>query len=59
MPKFEDPWIRERQERTLGSYLGPSELILTSIKGFPGVSDFKTRYGKGKIKVWPPQGSGY
>lgn len=55
MPKFEDPWIRQRQERKLESYLGPSELIITSIKGFLGliskqdVAKEKSRCGVGRV----------
>lgn len=55
MPKFEDPRIRERQEeRMLGHYLGPFELILTDMKGFLDVSNSITRCDTGKIKVRSP-----
>ena len=47
-PPGEDHWSRAQHQKVSRSHLGPFSLKLTSVKGLPGLYDFKTRRGPGK-----------
>lgn len=56
-PPGEDHRARAQHEKTLRSHVEPFSLKRTSVKGFPGLHDFKTRHGPGKLEGWFPEAS--